>query len=100
MCYSVYIGINEEQELGTFVPELTDIYFKKLSKEEEIGLKLKFTKPYIYYVGSDTSCSCGLQFDSDNYNDPEEEINKKSPTKFIEFLKEKTKKADIEFYCC
>jgi hypothetical protein len=42
MCYSVYIGTTEEQEVGKFVPNKTDIYFEKLNDEEEIGLWAPF----------------------------------------------------------
>jgi hypothetical protein len=100
MCFAVYIGTSKELELGTFVADQTDIYFEKLSDEEETALRPKFSKTNIYYVGSDTGCSCGLAFDSADFDDPEEQINKKSPTKFIELLKEMTLTEDIEYYCC
>ncbi|KAA9340264.1 hypothetical protein [Adhaeribacter soli] len=100
MCFAVYIGTNEEQEIGEFVPEKTDIYFEHLTEEELEGLRPKFSNPYLYYVGSDTGCSCGLQFDSKNYNDPNEEINKKSPKRFLEFINQQTLKENLEFYCC
>lgn len=100
MCYSVYIGTTEEQEVGEFVRDKTDIYFEKLTDKEEIGLRPKFNNHYLYYVGSDTCCSCGLQFDSTKFNDPNEEINKKSPTRFLQFINERTLKEDLEFYCC
>ena len=86
MCFAVYIGTDKELELGTFVPEQTDIYFEKLSDEEETALRLKFSKTNIYYVGSDTSCSCGLVFESEDFDDPDEQTNKKSPQRFIDFF--------------
>jgi hypothetical protein len=100
MCYTVYIGTNNKLELGVFVANQTDIYFEKPSEEEETSLRLKFTKKNIYYVGSDTNCSCGLAFNSTDFDDPEEQINKKSPTKFIEFIKEMTLTESLEYYCC
>ena len=100
MCFAVYIGTDKELELETFVPEQTDIYFEKLSDEEETALRLKFSKTNIYYVGSDTSCSCGLVFESEDFDDPDEQTNKKSPQRFIDFLKEATKAENIEYYCC
>ena len=100
MCYHVYISTDKELTLGTFIPEKTDIYFERLGEEEMTALRKKFTKTHIYYVGSDTCCSCGLDFDSTKFNDPNEEINKKSPTRFIEFLKEMTVTDNVEYYCC
>jgi hypothetical protein len=100
MCFAVYIGTNQKLTTGQFVPEKTDIYLKALSVEEEVALRKKFTKPNLYYIGSDTSCSCGLVFDSNEFDNPEEQQNKKSPQRFLEFLDELTKKEDIEYYCC
>lgn len=100
MCFAVYIGTNKELELGKFDPERTDIYFEKLSSEVEILLRPKFTKRNIFYVGSDTSCSCGLAFDSADFDDPKKQANKKSPTKFIEFIKDMTLTENLEYYCC
>jgi hypothetical protein len=100
MCYAVYVGTSNNLELGEFIPNQTDIYLQKLSEEEELSLRPKFSKPNIYYVGADTGCSCGLVFDSDDFDDPEEQVNKKSPMKFLEFLNELTLHDDIECYCC
>ena len=100
MCYAVYLGTGRELELGSFVPDQTDIYFEKLSVEEEEFLQPKFTKTNIYYVGSDTSCSCGLVFDSRDFHEPQEQVNKKSPQRFLDLLNEMTLFEDIEYYCC
>lgn len=100
MCFAVYIGTNKKLELKSFVTEQTDIYIEKLSDEEEIALRPKFSKKNIYYVGSDTSCSCGLVFESENSDDPDEQTNKKSPQRFIDLLKELTLTENIEYYCC
>src|SRR5687767_3507653 len=100
MCFAVYIGTEKELKTGEFVPDETDIFFEKLGNEENEGLRPKFSKPNIYYVGSDTSCSCGLAFESNSFDDPEEQDNKKSPTRFIEFLKEMTSNEEVEYYCC
>jgi hypothetical protein len=100
MCFAVFIGTNQQLPLGNFIPEQTDIYLEKISNDKEIGLRPKFSKQYIYYVGSDTNCSCGLSFDSNDFDNPAEQANKKSPARFIEFLNELTKTEDIEYYCC
>ncbi|MBK9399637.1 MAG: hypothetical protein IPN36_01910 [Bacteroidetes bacterium] len=76
MCYCVYLGTNRQLELGNFVPEQTDIFLQQLSEEEQTFLRPKFTKRNIYYVGSDTGCSCGLAFESATFADPDEAINK------------------------
>jgi hypothetical protein len=102
MCLAVYISTDKELELGTFVTGLTDIYFEKLSEEEEVALRQKFSKKNIYYIGSSSGCSCDFGFDSENFNDTElvSEEDKKSPQKLIDFLTEMTLSENIEFYCC
>jgi hypothetical protein len=100
MCFAIYIGTEKELELGKFVPEQTDIYFENLTDEEEEHLRPKFCKTNIYYVGSDTGCSCGLVFESEKFDDPDEQSNKKSPQRFIDLLMELTLTENIEYYCC
>lgn len=100
MCYCVYIGTSEAQIQGQFVPNETDIYFEKPTEEDLKQLQDKFTKPYIYYVGSDTNCSCGLDFQSDQYDNPEWADRKSSPKRFLDFIKERVQKEELEFYCC
>ena len=99
MCFAVYIGTNEKQKTDDeWIKGQTEIYFQELSVDEEV-VKQKFTKPFIYYVGADTGCSCGFALDVENFDDPEQD-NKKSPQKLINFIATQTKKEDIEFYCC
>jgi hypothetical protein len=100
MCYAVYIGTTEKQQLGKFVAEKTELFFEELSADELEGIRPKIKNPFLYYVGSDTGCSCGFAYESENFNDPEEQDTKKSPQKLIDFIKERTTKEDLEFYCC
>jgi hypothetical protein len=67
--------------------------------QEADGLKAKFTKPYIYYVGSDISCSWGFNINYENFN-PREKDDSKSPSALIEFIEARTQIEDLEFYCC
>jgi hypothetical protein len=102
MCLAVYIGTNKELELGTFEAGQTEIYFEKLSEDEESALRPKFSKKNIYYAGSSSGCSCDFGFDSEDFDDAElvSEEDKKSPQKLIDFLTEMTVQENIEFYCC
>ena len=99
MCLAVYIGLEEPQQTGNWVEGETLLYFEELS-EEEVIIRDKFSKSYIYYVGADTGCSCGFDFNSQYFNDPEVESNKKSPQKLIDFIASQTKKSEVELYCC
>jgi hypothetical protein len=99
MCFAVFIGTSKPQVTGTFIPNQTALYLLDLTEEETDGLKAKFTKPYLYYVGSDTSCSCGFDINYENF-DPREKDDTKSPLALIEFIKARTQIEDLEFYCC
>ncbi len=99
MCFAVYIGTNQKQTITSWKQDDTLLYLEELSKDDEI-VKTKFTKPFVYYVGADTGCSCGFAWEVENFDEPEEQDNKKSPQALIDFITSQTKKEDIEFYCC
>lgn len=99
MCFAVYIGTNEKQATAVWEENETLLYFEELSQKDEL-VKAKFTKPFVYYVGANTGCSCGFAWEVENFDDPDEQEAKKSPQKLIEFITEQTKKEDVEFYCC
>ena len=99
MCYAAYIGTTEKQTISAWKQGETLLYFEEISKEDEI-VKTKFTKPFVYYVGADTGCSCGFAWEVENYNDPDEQDSKKSPQALIDFITTQTKKEALEFYCC
>ncbi|MES2796314.1 MAG: hypothetical protein V4683_10125 [Bacteroidota bacterium] len=79
---------------------MSDIFFEHLN-EQELPVKSKFTKQNIYHVGTSLGCSCALNYNKEflAFN-PEIETDKKSPTRFIEILKDLTLAEDIEYYCC
>lgn len=99
MCFAVYIGTNQKLTTSSWKQDETLLYLEELSKDDEI-VRGKFTKPFVYYVGADTGCSCGFAWEVENYDDPNEQDNKKSPQALIDFIAEQTKKEDMEFYCC
>lgn len=51
-------------------------------------------------MGSDTSCSCGLDFYSDQIDNPEWTNNRDSPQQFLDFLKERVQHEEVGYYCC
>ena len=108
MCYAVYIGTNTKQITGNYVAGQTDLYLEVAIQEVELaGLKLKFSKSNVYYVGSYQGCSCGFAYDPTDPNeraddDDEEETIKavKSLKALVLLLENLTEEEDIEFYCC
>jgi hypothetical protein len=100
MCYTVFIATSIPQQTSEFVAGETLLYLAKPSEDELCGLKDKFNLPYIYYIGSDTQCSCGLEFHSEVFNDPEWQDSKPSVQAFIDLLNKLTANDDIQYYCC
>lgn len=98
MCYVVYIATDQTLELGSFKPNETTIYFSTAGRTDEAVQKL-FSKANIYYVGSSTACSCGLDYYMPNYDNPLLEDQKRSPQAFIDFLRLATQTHEVEFYC-
>lgn len=100
MCYAVFIAVSTPQQTNVFVPEVTKLYLGEPDSEQRNALRDKFTLPYIYYVGSDTQCSCGFEFHSELFNDPEWQDSKASPQALLDLLNNLTVSDFIEFYCC
>ncbi len=107
MCYAAYIGTDNKQLVRKFIADQTFLYLEDLTQEKEIiGLRSKFNKIYIYYVGSYQGCSCGFthdptQFDEDDDYDKKEKSNAiKSCNSLLSLIDDLTKKETIEFYCC
>lgn len=100
MCYAVFIATAEPQQTGEFIPDSTTLYLKLPEDDELFALKDKFTMPYVYYIGSDTQCSCGFEFHSWLFNDPEWQDSKESPQALLKLLNQLTITNDVEYYCC
>lgn len=99
MCLCVYIGTNQNLDIGEFVANETLLYLEIPTEDELNNLKKKFTKKHIFYVGSNTCCSCGFMYEKDEDFD-DEENDTASPLELIKFLKDNSKYEDIEFYSC
>ena len=100
MCYAVFIATSQPQQVGVFIPGVTALYLEIPGDDELKALKDKFTLPYIYYVGSDTKCSCGFEFRSELFDDPEWQDSKASPQALLDLLNKLTLTGDVEYYCC
>ena len=100
MCYAVFIATSTPQQTTEFVPDVTKLHLELPADKELMALKDKFTLPYIYYVGSDTKCSCGFEIHSEYFDDPDWEDRKASPQALLDLLNELTTKQAVEYYCC
>ncbi|HEY4327482.1 MAG TPA: hypothetical protein VGN20_26090 [Mucilaginibacter sp.] len=100
MCYATFIATSTPLKTSEFIPNLTRLYLKIPDTDELIGLSDKFSLPFVYYVGSDTKCSCGFEFHSELFDDPEWQDSKASPQALLDLLNELTISHDVEYYCC
>ena len=100
MCYNVFIATAKPQMTNEFIPGVTSLYLQLPTCEQLEGLQNKFSLPKLYYVGSDTLCSCGFDFSSKDFHNPEWENNKASPQALIDFITEQTLTHEIQYYCC
>ena len=94
------IATSAPQKVGEFIDGVTKLFLALPSQKELAGVKGKFTLPYIYYVGSDTKCSCGFEFHSELFDDPEWQDHKGSPQALLDLLNELTVTTFAEYYCC
>ena len=100
MCYAVFIAVSTRQKTSEFIPDVTKLYLEEPDSEQLNALSDKFTLPYIYYVGSDTKCSCGFEFHSELFNDQEWQDSKASAQALLDLLNKLTANNFVEFYCC
>ncbi len=98
MCYCVYLGTNFPQQTSPFEKGKTYLYLNDLKEEgERIGLKEKFSKSHIYYVGSHSQCSCGFNYIAGKNGFEDHRISSEMLVALIQML---TQKECVEFYCC
>ena len=59
MCYAVYIGTDSPLQTSEWDKDDRRFHLKDLT-ERELPVRDKFSKPYIYYAGSNLGCGCGF----------------------------------------
>jgi hypothetical protein len=72
MCYAVYIGTDSPLQTSEWNKDDRRFHVKGLT-EKDLPIRANFSKPYIYYAGSNLGCGCGF-FTSSllDSSDPEE----------------------------
>jgi hypothetical protein len=110
MCWYVYIATSEPLKDVIFTENLPKtgeqpppLHFQAVIESEKAVYGHLFKHPYLYYVGSDTGCSCGLEghytmlYYSDGTTE-KEWSDETSPRAFLEFLKSYTQHERLEMY--
>ncbi len=92
MCYAVYIGTDTPQPTSEWEKDNRNIYIKDLI-ERDFPVRTNFSKPFIYYVGSNLGCGCGFFPNGPLYPDDGEDMQrfekaKRSLKALVAFIEE------------
>ncbi len=60
MCMAVYIASDSPLPLISWNKNQRDFSVSELNKSSDQKVRVQFTKPYVYYVGSHLGCGCGF----------------------------------------
>lgn len=106
MCYAAYIGVNEKQNIEEFIPNATYLFLEELTRpNEQVGVRSKFSKNNIYYVGAYEGCSCGFAVSEatlEEYIESRDSLIPKiySIQALINLIDKLRQIEIVEFYCC
>lgn len=110
MCWYAYIATSKPLTKITFPKENPSddasppLHFQEVTEEEDAsnGYRSLFKGQYLYYVGTDTGCSCGLEraYATETHDGKTiiDYYNDDSPFAFIDFLKNYTLQEPLELY--
>jgi hypothetical protein len=117
MCHSVYLASDHPLPLIPFDPENRAFNVDELSEDHPVDPLLQ--KPFKVYLGSRTNCSCGLNFQLEDWienNNPfdftdeytpemmaselkEYALEKKCLEDYFEYLRTALQYSDLEWFC-
>jgi hypothetical protein len=106
----VYIATSEPLKEVIFTENLPktgerppSLHFRPVMEDEMDAYRSLFKGNYLYYVGSNTGCSCGLECNyeiwwAEDGVEQKELIDDASPSALLEFLKSHPQKEPLEMY--
>jgi hypothetical protein len=71
MCMTVFVAAAEPLPFISWNPAEPAFHLQMLSDAEQ-GVRAKFTKPHVYFVGAHTGCSCGFNYGLREVKGPED----------------------------
>ena len=101
MCLAVYIASDVQLPLVGWDENKPSFHVAELNGEYDEKVRVQFSKPFVYYVGSHTNCGCGFAFsgfikDEDNMAEVSQSMKQLS-----NYLSEVTQEYGvIELYVC
>jgi hypothetical protein len=61
MCMAVFIAAAEPLPFVPWNPAAPAFHLQALTEAED-GVRVRFTKPHVYFLGAHTGCSCGFNY--------------------------------------
>ncbi|GAB4039493.1 hypothetical protein [Spirosoma gilvum] len=100
MCYCLYIATTKPQPTSELATHQTELYLEEPTQMELENLRLKFTNPYIYYVGSYSNCSCWFNLPAGQAGNPDWIRAQRSVARLINLIRTESEKGILELYSC
>ena len=99
MCLYIYVGTGQPLQEIEWDEENPAFYVERLGEDEE-SVRPHFSKPHVYYVGSDGGCGCGFQPEDwpEGSTDPDMLSNRENRRKLIEFIESVVQQGPIELF--
>lgn len=95
MCMGVYLATDRPQPLVEWKEVEPSFNVTELS-EQEAPVRGRFSKPYIYYLGAYTGCSCGFTPDEDG----EEADAERSLRDLVAYVERAAGEGTAELFAC
>ncbi len=99
MCMVLYVAADKPLPLITWDENNPKFHVTELN-EYSAGVRKQFSKPYVYYLGSDQGCGCGFSY-GQFVNDDEELESRESVLRLSKYLSQAVALAGpLELYSC
>jgi hypothetical protein len=101
MCLAVYIASDSQLPLIGWDENKPSFHVAELNGEYDEKVRLQFSKPFVYYVGSHTNCGCGFAFSGFIKDEDDMTETSQSMKQLSNYLSEVTQTYSvIELYVC
>ncbi|HEY0076734.1 MAG TPA: hypothetical protein VGB77_21805 [Abditibacteriaceae bacterium] len=99
MCMVLYVASDKPLPLIAWDENNPNFHVKELH-ESSAGVRKQFSKPYVYYLGSDQGCGCGFSY-GQFVNDNDELKSRESVSRLSKYLSQAVEIAGpLELYSC
>ena len=104
MCLMVYLAADRPLPLIEWREEDRGFHVTELDREQDEPVRAQFSKPHVYYAGSQTICGCGFNYGQqpDAEDDPEDlRLRARTLESLTAYLERECRHAgDIELFAC